>query len=279
MSARTRTAAILLAAASLLAGCAGDSSVERGLDRAHAGIQQSLDGSRVEERTFTARVDGIIDVQVDTFAGDVVIRGARDTGGEVRLTATVVGRQGRDREEDAEKSLADVGLQAELRRGGDVPTLVVKGTPSAKEAWANRTDLDIEVPELRRVRVHTREGKVFVFENRGGADIQTTDGEIRVLTPWAISEDVTLVTRGRDIVFRAFNGTCGRFDVDCVNGEVKARVERGDWRILDPRNDKDTLVATLGTCGNRMLMRNVDAKVIIAIVANPMDHGTFFSSP
>ena len=134
-------------------------------------------------------------------------------------------------------------------------------------------------PELRRVRVRTREGKVFVFENRGGADVQTTDGEIRVLTPWAISEDVTLVTRGQDIVFRAFNGTCGRFDVDCVNGEVKSRIESGDWRILDPRNDKDTLIASLGTCNNRILMRNVDAKVIIAIVANPMDHGTFLSSP
>lgn len=278
MSARTRTAAILLAAASLLAGCAGDSSVERGMDRANAGIRQSLDGSRIEERSFTAKVDGIVDVQVDTFAGDVVIRGARQTDGEVRLTATVVGRQGRDREEEAERSLADVGLTAEVRRG-DVPTLVVKGTPRAQEPWANRTDLEIEVPELRRVHVHTRNGKVFVFENRGGADIQTTDGEIRVLTPWAINEDVTLVTRGQDIVFRAFNGTCGRFDVDCVNGEVKTRIESGDWRILDRRNDKDTLIATLGTCSSRIMMRNVDAKVIIAIVANPMEHGTFFSAP
>jgi hypothetical protein len=60
---------------------------------------------------------------------------------------------------------------------------------------------------------------------------------------------------------------------------VKARVESGDWRILDPRNDKDTLIATLGTCNSRILMRNVDAKVIIAICANPMDHGTFFPSP
>lgn len=279
MSARTRTAAILLAAATLLAGCAGDSSVERGLDRAHAGIRQSLDGSRVEERTYEAPVDGIVDIQVDTFAGDVVIRGARDTGGKARLTATVVGRQGRDREEEAEASLAQVGLQVEMRRGGDVPTLVVKGTPRAQEPWANRTDLDIEVPELRRVRVRTREGKVFVFENRGGADVQTTDGEIRVLTPWAITEDVTLVTRGQDIVFRAFNGTCGRFDIDCVNGEVKGRIESGDWRILDSRNDKDTLIATLGTCNNRILMRNVDAKVIIAVCGNPMEHGTFFSSP
>ena len=279
MSARTRTAAILLSAATLLVGCAGDSSVERGLDRAHAGIRQSLDGSRVEERTYEAPVDGIVDVQVDTFAGDVVIRGARDTGGIARLTATVVGRQGRDRDEEAQASLEQVGLQVEMRRGGDVPTLVVKGTPRAEEPWANRTDLEIEVPELRRVRVRTREGKVFVFENRGGADVQTTDGEIRVLTPWAIGEDVTLVTKGRDIVFRAFNGTCGRFDVDCVNGEVKARVESGDWRILDRRNDHDTLHARLGNCTNRFLLRNVDAAVLVSIVDDPMEYGSLFNHP
>jgi hypothetical protein len=127
--------------------------------------------------------------------------------------------------------------------------------------------------------VRTREGKVQVYENRGGADVVTTDGELRVFTPWAITEDVSLVNRGADIVFRAFHGTCGRFDVDCVNGKVAARVTAGDWRVIDPRNDQDTLHATLGTCPNRMTMRNVDAAVIISIVDNPMEYGSLFSSP
>ncbi|MFM8784365.1 MAG: hypothetical protein ACKOFI_04270, partial [Phycisphaerales bacterium] len=141
------------------------------------------------------------------------------------------------------------------------------------------THIDLELPEVRRVRVRTRDGKVQVYENRGGADVVTTDGEVRVFTPWAITEDVSIVNRGADIVFRAFHGTCGRFDVDCVNGKVAARVTGGDWRIMDSRNDQDTLHATLGTCTNRMVMRNVDAAVIISIVDNPMEYGSLFSSP
>jgi hypothetical protein len=64
-----------------------------------------------------------------------------------------------------------------------------------------------------------------------------------------------------------------------VNGKVAARVTGGDWRITDARNDQDTLHATLGTCTNRMTMRNVDAAVIISIVDNPMEYGSLFSSP
>ena len=140
-------------------------------------------------------------------------------------------------------------------------------------------DIDIEVPELRRVKVRTRSGKVHVFENRGACSVETTDGEIHVFTPWAISEDITLVNRGAEIVFRAFNGTCGTFDVDCVNGRVLTRIEAGDWRIIDRRNDQDTLHARLGTCSNRIMMRNVDAPVVISIVKDPMEYGSVFSSP
>jgi hypothetical protein len=100
-----------------------------------------------------------------------------------------------------------------------------------------------------------------------------------VFTPWAISEDITLVNRGAEIVFRAFNGTCGTFDVDCVNGRVLTRIEAGDWRVIDRRNDQDTLHARLGTCSNRIMMRNVDAPVVISIVKDPMEYGSIFSSP
>ncbi|MFM9181032.1 MAG: hypothetical protein ACKOV8_07300, partial [Phycisphaerales bacterium] len=175
--------------------------------------------------------------------------------------------------------LKQVEVRAEVQRGGDVPRLVVRGTSTSPESFLHRTHIDLELPEVRRVRVRTRDGKVQVYENRGGADVVTTDGEVRVFTPWAITEDVSIVNRGADIVFRAFHGTCGRFDVDCVNGKVAARVTGGDWRIMDSRNDQDTLHATLGTCTNRMVMRNVDAAVIISIVDNPMEYGSLFSSP
>lgn len=261
------------------AGCTGNSGVERDLDRAGVGISQVFDGARSEERTFTLPVDGVIDIDVQTFGGSVVIRGGRPTQGQARILVDVVARHGRERTEAGDASLKEVDVKAEIKRGGDVPTLVVRAETKSEESWLQRTDIDITLPEVRRVRVKTRGGKVYVYENRGGVTVETSDGEIRVLTPWAITEDVTLVTKGQDIIFRAFVGTCGSVDVDCVNGEVAARVEAGDWRILDRRNDRDTLIATMGTCNNRIFMRNVDARVLISIVKNPMEHGTFFSSP
>lgn len=277
---RSPAALTLLGLATLLgAGCAGGSSVERGLDRTHQSITASFDGSVVEERLYELDVDGIVDIDLESFAGDVVIRGGRETKGKALLTATVLAVHGRERQAEAEAALDEVAVKAEVRRGGDVPTLAVRCTTEHDEPWLLRTNLDIELPEVRRVRVKTRHGKVHVYENRGACHVHTADGDIRMFTPWAISEDVTLVTRGGEIIFRAFTGTCGTFDVECVNGDVLTRVEAGDWRILDRRNDHDTLRATLGTCGNKVTIRNVDAKVRISIVKDPMEYGSIFASP
>ena len=271
-----KAAALLLAAC---AGCAGHSSVERGSDRAADAVSAALDGAVAEERNYVLPVDGSVDLDLETFAGDVVVRGGRDTGGEARMRVRVVARHGSDRKAEAQDSLSDVEVRAEIRRGGDVPALVMRCATAHDEPWLHRTEIDIELPELRRARIRTRDGKVFVFENRGACSVETVDGEIRMFTPWAISEDVTLVTRGGQVVLRAFTGTCGTFDVECVNGDVKARVEAGDWRILDRRNDHDTLHATLGTCTNRIVIRNADAPVRISIVKDPMDYGSMFASP
>lgn len=270
----------LLAAAILAAGgCAGHSSVERGLDRTGSGIAANFDGTVTEERSYALPVDGIVDLDLETFAGDVVVRAGRETKGQALMRVTVGAAHGHDRKEDGARSLAEVDVRAEIRRGGDVPTLVMRCTTSHDEAWLHRTDVEIELPEMRRVRVRTRAGKVHVFENRGACDVHTADGEIRMFTPWAITEDVTLVTRGQQIVMRAFTGTCGTFDVECVNGDVATRVEAGEWRVLDRRNDHDTLHATLGTCKNTITVRNVDAPVRISIVKDPMEYGSIFSSP
>lgn len=272
-------ASMCIAGVLTLCGCTGHSSVERGIDRSASSISASFSGSVTEVRDYVLPVDGIIDVDLETFGGDVVIRSGRETKGEVRMHVTVTAAHGGDREDEASASLAEVTVKAEIRRGGDVPTLVLRGTTEHDEPWLHETDIDIELPELRRVRVKTRSGKVHIYENRGSCSVETSDGDIRMITPWAITEDVTLITRGGEIVFRAFTGTCGTFDVDCVNGKVLTRVEAGDWRVLDRRNDHDTLHASLGPCANKILIRNVDAPVTISIVPEPMEYGSIFSAP
>lgn len=272
----TATTALTLISA---AGCAGHSSVERGIDQSASSIAASFAGSVTEERNYVLPVDGIIDIDLETFGGDVVIRSGRETKNEIRMRVVVTASHGADRTDEATSSLAQIAVKAEIRRGGDVPTLVLRGTTEHDEAWLHETDIDIELPELRRVHVKTRSGKVHIYENRGACSVETSDGDIRMITPWAITEDVTLVTRGGEIVFRAFTGTCGIFDIDCVNGKVLTRVEAGDWRVVDPRNDHDTLHATLGPCKNKILIRNVDAPVTLSIVPEPMEYGSLFSAP
>jgi hypothetical protein len=263
----------------LLAGCAGDSGLERGLDQFGQSMKYGFDGAVSETRTFEMPSDGVIDIDVETFAGDVVIRGGASTDGKIEISANVRARHGRERKDEAEGTLGEVFMTADMKRGGDVPTLLVRASTKAAEPWLHRTDIDIRVPEMRRVTVNTRAGKVYVFENRGALSVHTTDGEIRVISPWTITDNVTLITRGADIVYRVNVGSTGLFDVDIVNGSVKARMEAGDWRILDARNDQDTLFAQLGTGTNRVLMRTSDARVTISVVKDPMDHGSMFLSP
>jgi hypothetical protein len=64
-----------------LAGCAGHSPVERGISRTATALHASFDGAEREERHYALPVDGIVDVDVETFTGDVVIRGGRPTEG------------------------------------------------------------------------------------------------------------------------------------------------------------------------------------------------------
>lgn len=253
--------------------------MERGLDDFAQTMKYGFDGAVSETRTYALPSDGTVDLDIETFAGDVVIRGGAGTDGSMDIKANVRATHGRHRQDEANATLADVVVTADVVRGGEVPRLVVRASTKSAEPWLNRTDLEIRVPELRRVAVRTRAGKVFVFENRGGVAAHTTDGEIRVITPWAITENVTLVTRGADIVYRVNVGSTGLFDVDIVNGTVKARMEAGDWRILDRRNDQDTLYAQLGTGKNRVLMRTSDASVIISVVNDPSEHGSMFLAP
>ncbi|MFM8783875.1 MAG: hypothetical protein ACKOFI_01655, partial [Phycisphaerales bacterium] len=160
---------IALAAAALpaaLAACNGSSSLERGLTRAGHAIDATFDGAQREERMYALPVDGIVDVDIETFSGDVVIRGGRDTKGEALINVEVLARHGHARKEDALESLKQVEVRAEVQRGGDVPRLVVRGTSTSPESFLHRTHIDLELPEVRRVRVRTRDGKVQVYENR-----------------------------------------------------------------------------------------------------------------
>jgi hypothetical protein len=129
------------------AGCSGNSSVERSLDRPHSSISASLDGAVTEEGNYVLPVDGIVDLDLQTFGGDVVIRSGQDTKGEARMMVTVAARHGSDRKEEATASLKDISVKAEIRRGGDVPTLVMRCETSHDEAWLHRTNIDIEVSQ------------------------------------------------------------------------------------------------------------------------------------
>lgn len=276
-----RVLAFNAAVAAFLAmvSCSGHSGVERSLDRFANGVSYSLDGAVSEIRAVDLPVDGVVDVDVQTFAGDVVIRAGHGTPGVAEVRATVRATHGHTRSEAAEAALPHVTLTADIRRGGDVPVLEVRAATTDAEPWLERTDIEIVLPEMRRATVRTRAGKVHLFECRGGATVHTSDGEIRYITPWTITEDVTFVTRGADIIYRVNLGSCGLFDVDIVNGRVLARMESGDWRILDKRNDHDTLYAQLGTGTNRILMRTTDARVLVSVVKNPLEYGTLFIEP
>ncbi len=259
--------------------CSGGSGLERGVDQFSSSLKYTLDGAVSDSRTLEAPYDGVLDLVVDSLAGDVVIRGGQKTDGKILVNVSVRARHGSQRLEEASASLDKVSVTADMQRGGDVPALAVTATSTSTEPWLHRADIEVLVPEFRRATVRTRQGKVFVFENRGGVSVNTTDGEIRVITPWAITENVTLITRGANIVYRVNVGSCGLFDVDVVNGSVQARVEAGDWRILDPRNDQDTLYAQLGTCPNKILMRSSDGRVIVSVVKDPLSHGSLFLAP
>ena len=223
-------------------------------------------------------VTDVVDVDIETFGGDVTVHGEESGPASVELGRTGAFAWGRDDEERA--SLGDIRYTVSLTRGAEGrETILVRAVTDNPEPYYQSCSVDIRVPKLGTVRVRSGQGRVEVLGNRGNFDIHTSRGEVRVMTPWKIEGPVVVVNDGADIDIRVRGESAGLIDAETRVGRVRSLVRFADYRILDEKNDEDTLIAELNDGRQPWVFRNAHGDIDFAVIPEPVSPNPFALAP
>jgi hypothetical protein len=278
--------ATLAATALLGLHVAGCSRPRPGFERAVTEPwRTTFGGESQDSETFTIPTIGQQNVVVNLFAGDVTVRatasppGTGDEQGMATVRITRRGLHGPMRKEDSTASLPDITatVGSEWREGNS--TIVVSATTTNPEPWLQAADVDIALPMLGSVVVRTARGHVYVTNNARGVDIETSKGDVRVVTQLPMTDPTTILNRDGDIDWRVSAKSAGIYDLESVGGLVFARCPVGKWLCTDPTNTDRRLFAHLNDGAARVIMRNVDGDIRVAVLSNPADIGTYIWNP
>lgn len=272
--------AVLAAAAATMPGCSSHRTIE----------DEVLGARRVVKDLFNARTfsydeplelqtSGPVAVDIDNFSGDVTVRadrGVKTTIVEVRRVAS----HGLGRWTESREALDDASWTASLaaREGGGETLTILTDTPNPEEHF-HRLEILVVAPSLDSVKIQTRRGHVTVIENQGPVQIETSNGDVRLMTPWPMTGPMTIVTSEGSIDYRVRGESKGVFDCESIGGQVRQRCEFGKWRALDPQNDHDRFLAVLNEGTNPVVLRTTRDNIRVAVVPDPVRVGSMIVDP
>jgi hypothetical protein len=253
-----------------LPGCSGKSAPESVLLGVADAVHEGFLGWRGEtDGEVQLATSGVVDVDVDIFAGDVTIV-ADPSADHTLVTVRRVGTHGWQREDEATESLGEIRYTVSLERVGDRDRTVVRAGTDHAEPHFQRVEVNIVTPEVGAVRVLTDRGDVWVEGNQGGADVKSSRGSIRVMTPWKIDAPISLVTTDADVDLRLRGESTGAVDAATINGKVLTRVKYGKWIAVDANNGADRIRATMNDGTNPITLRTSNADVMLSVVPSPV---------
>lgn len=265
-----RCLGILAVAGALAAGgCFGTptSAIER-MDNALQKGEMSIDDPTI---LFDTR--GEIDLQVESFGGSIRIEAVE---GMVGTTVEPVRRAqlGHFRRDEAIDSLELVDYVVEVADGEmGRAVLAISTSTQHPEPHFQGVDFYIRTGELGRVDVRTDRGRVWVKNNQEGVDIQTTRGDIRVVSDHPMNDAMVMVTSEGDIDYRAAAGSTGFYDLETMGGEVYQRFTKARVVALGVENGPSTFFGEVGDGDNPVVLRTTFGDIRVAVVEQPTDVG------
>jgi len=248
-----------------------------------SGVSHGLMGHKSSQERVLLPSDGMLNVDVRNFAGEVVVRGDR-TDRNIDALVIIDRRASHraSREEESKASLPQIEWTAEIvpaTEPGGVPTLTVKTSTQHGEPWFQQADIEILVSKLGTVHIETTRGKVQVVNNQGPVDITTSKGDVRVITGWPQKADSVVITRDGSIDFRVRGESAFTLDAETVGGRVYSRCDAGRLISEHARNDHDSMLASLNGGEGRVVLRTVDGDIRVAVVGDPHAVGSLATRP
>lgn len=256
--------AACLAALLALTGCGANKPGWASLNPNDWSNQRRADDPLVLE------LEGPISLDIDTFAGDVVIEAdpARTTG---EVTIIREARFGHGRSKEGKASLADISasvdiVPADTSRGELGQTLRIRTSTSNPERFLQRAHVHVKAPAIDGVFVHAADGSVTVRHIEGAVDIETSNGLASVRTNLAMNKPVTIINKNGDIIFRASGESAGALDAQTVGGVTSADLRLGSVTV-DAATRDDSFRATLNAGKDRWIFRTTNGDIKIAVMA------------
>lgn len=265
---------LVLLVGACCSGCTGPNHPERVANTTSGAVKARLQGiARQHDSLVQYRSRGAIDVIVDSFGGDVVVVA------DPAFDATTIqlireAHHGYLRGYEPQEALKYLSWNSRLDPGpGPVETLSIETSYSGPEPWYMRAHLRIQTPMLDRVKIKTTNGKVYIRNNMGPADIETNLGDVVIATTHPLTDAVKILASEGNVDYRVSRGSTGIFDVAVVDGEIEMRITEGRMRFTDGLNDQNTLNASLDNGVNPVLIRTTEGDIRIAVVELPLSFG------
>ena len=226
----------------------------------------------VDLNTVTLDTSGPIAVDVESFGGTVtIIADPEMIGTEVSAN-------------QYEKGLGTVPI---ARLYMDVTTTVMHGplgetvrviaTCNDDPLHTVTANIVVRARTIHGVRVHSERGDIVVRGITGPVDIQTRDGDVRIVTPRVMNEQVLVENRRGNIIYRVRSESSGLINATAINGEATLDLRNGNAVIL-PGSTGDHLSARFNDGLNPITMRTVEGNIRIFVVPDPIGSEPLFET-
>ena len=219
-------------------------------------------------------VSGPVSVDIATFGGDVTIRSTGDAPGQAYVLVRPEATHSVHRMTDAQTSLEDIDWSIETVEEDGHTTIRIRGTTLYPESGLQRLHVTIATPYIDGVRARTRLGDVDVLDVDGPIDIDTTRGDVSIVTDRSLHGPITAMTTDGDITIRAAPGTRGRLDGFTAKGRVICSVPDGKLRVHGRSGDQ-TLQGVINDGDEPFTLRTNDGTIRVVVKQYPYQQSSF----
>lgn len=262
-----RKVALVILGLLLFSGCQGRLSSSRGIFN----LEERFTGQSSTDEPIELEVLGPIEINVESFGGDVIINVDEELSA-AKVTITRVAIHGTGRKEEAEASLSQIDYIVEIVPGDLGQVLRIRTFTTHAEPHFQRADILIELPAVDGVYVRTERGDVVAKNIEGEVEIINNLGDVRIMTNHPMKRSVLIKNSEGDIEYRVRGESTGVFDCIAEGGRVEHVVKYGLFRIAANRR-RGRLQAALNNGDNLVKLETQDGNIFIAVVSDPTDVG------
>ena len=219
-------------------------------------------------------VAGPVSVDVATFAGDVTIRSTGDAPGTPGVLVKPQSTHSFHRMGDAQASLKDIDWSVETVEENGRTIVRVRATTLYPESGLQRLHVTVTAPHIDGVRVDTSLGDVDLSEMSGPIDVNTTRGDVSIVTGESLVDSINVATNEGGITLRAGPGTSGRLDAFTIDGRVICKVPKGKLRIHGRSSDR-TMQGVINDGDQPITLRTNDGTIRIVVKKYPHRQSSF----